>query len=93
MTELERLLAIEEIKQLKARYYDPGLLAKYLGFNKEPLRAVEAFRDVKLFPAVEAVPPAAGSTKLTLNKVNHPPADSAWRVVSFSHFVTTKRFV
>jgi len=40
------------LKQLKERYYDPGLLAKYLGFNKEPLREVAAFRDVKLYPAV-----------------------------------------
>ena len=40
------------LKQLKERYYDPGLLAKYLGFNKEPLRQVAAFTDVKLFPDV-----------------------------------------
>ena len=43
------------LKQLKERYYDPGLLAKYLGFNKEPLRKVAAFRDVKLFPEPVAV--------------------------------------
>jgi uncharacterized caspase-like protein len=40
------------LKQLKERYYDPGLLAKLLGWSKEPLRDVEAFRDVKLYPAV-----------------------------------------
>jgi WD40 repeat protein len=28
------------LKQLKADRYDPGLLAKYMGFNKEPLRKI-----------------------------------------------------
>jgi WD40 repeat protein len=28
------------LKELKGNYYDPGLLAKYMGFNKEPLRQV-----------------------------------------------------
>ena len=40
------------LAQLKERYYEPGLLAKYLGFNTEPLRPVGAFRDVKLYPDV-----------------------------------------
>jgi len=40
------------LNQLKDRYYEPGLLAKHLGFNKEPLRNVKAFRDVKLYPTV-----------------------------------------
>ena len=39
-------------KQLKSRYYDPGMLAKYLGYNKEPLRNVQAFDNVKLYPEV-----------------------------------------
>ena len=38
------------LNQLKDRYYEPGLLAKHLGFNKEPLRDVKSFRDVKLYP-------------------------------------------
>ena len=58
------------LKQLKERYYDPGLLAKYLGFNKEPLRQVAAFTDVKLFPGAEFDAPAGKSTKLTLNLTN-----------------------
>ena len=60
------------LKQLKERYYDPGLLAKYLGFNKEPLRPVAAFTeaDVKLFPEVEFDTPAGKSTKLTLKLTN-----------------------
>ena len=28
------------LKQFKDQYYDPGLLAKLMGHNKEPLRAV-----------------------------------------------------
>jgi WD40 repeat protein/uncharacterized caspase-like protein len=42
------------LKQLKERYYDPGLLAKYLGYSKEPLRDVEAFKDIKLYPEIAA---------------------------------------
>ncbi len=40
------------LKQLKERYYDPGLLAKYLGFNKEALRDVAAFDSVKMYPEI-----------------------------------------
>jgi WD40 repeat protein len=63
-------MEIIALSQLKQRYYDPGLLAKHLGFNKEPLRNVEAFREVKLHPAIEAVAPAAGSNSLTLKLAN-----------------------
>ncbi len=55
------------LSQLKARYYEPGLLAKVLGFNKEPLREVRAFRYVKLFPEVQAQAPAPGSTRLAID--------------------------
>lgn len=47
------------LKQLKERYYDPGLLAKHLGLGDRPLRSVEAFRDVKLFPDVQLAPPTS----------------------------------
>jgi hypothetical protein len=30
------------LKQLKEERYDPGLLAKHMGFNKEPLRPLQA---------------------------------------------------
>jgi WD40 repeat protein/uncharacterized caspase-like protein len=55
------------LDQLKERYYEPGLLGKLLGFNKEPLRDVTVFRDVKLFPAVEYQPiaPNRGIATLT----------------------------
>jgi WD40 repeat protein len=43
-------LEVIELEQLKERYYEPGLLAKILGYNKEPLRSVEAFNAVALYP-------------------------------------------
>ena len=58
------------LKQLKERYYDPSLLAKYLGFNKEPLREVAAFKDVKLYPDVAVAEVKPGDTKLTLDLSN-----------------------
>lgn len=58
------------LKQLKERYYDPGLLAKQMGFNKEPLRKVEAFREVKLFPEVAVSELSPGDRKLTLDLTN-----------------------
>ena len=39
-----------ELDQLKERYYEPGLVAKILGFNKEPLDDVTAFNNVALYP-------------------------------------------
>ncbi len=41
-----------DLDQLKNRYYEPGLLAKVLGFNKEPLREVNAFDRVDLYPEI-----------------------------------------
>jgi len=43
-----------ELEQLKARYYEPGLLAKVTGFSKERIRPIENFDAVALYPAVEA---------------------------------------
>jgi WD40 repeat protein len=42
-----------DLAQLKARYYEPGLLAKILGFNKERLRDVSAFDTVAMYPEIE----------------------------------------
>ncbi len=44
------------LDQLKDRYYEPGLLAKVMGFNKEPLRPIPKLEDalVNLFPEVTA---------------------------------------
>lgn len=45
------------LSQLKDRFYEPGLLAKLLGFNPEPVRDVSDFAatGVALFPEVEVV--------------------------------------
>lgn len=58
-----------ELRQLKERYYDPGLLAKYLGYNKDPLRKAEVFKDVKLFPAAKFAEPAKDG-KLAIDLTN-----------------------
>lgn len=42
-----------ELEQLKERYYEPGLLSKLMGYNKEPLREIERFESVKLYPRIE----------------------------------------
>jgi hypothetical protein len=52
------------LDQLKDRYYEPGLLAKVLGFNKEPLRKVEAFMAPKLYPEVALVGPTPEKPQL-----------------------------
>ncbi len=44
-----------DVEQLKARYYEPGLLQKALGFSDEPIRPVENFEAVKLYPEVKAI--------------------------------------
>jgi uncharacterized caspase-like protein len=50
------------IEQLKDRYYDPGLLSKLMGFNKEILRNVPALAEAfaKLPPSVELLPGSDG---------------------------------
>ncbi len=41
-----------ELEQLKERYYEPGLLDKLLGFSDEPIRSVEGFDTIALYPTV-----------------------------------------
>ena len=48
----------------------PGLLAKHLGFNKEPLRQVEAFASPKLFPAVKLAAPSPDNPRLGVTLTN-----------------------
>lgn len=55
------------LDQLKDRYYEPGLLAKLTGFNKEPLREVEAFSNPKLYPEIKLAAPTLGSSRLTID--------------------------
>lgn len=42
-----------ELEQLKERYYEPGLIGKIMGFNKESLRDVTTFDAVPLYPEVK----------------------------------------
>jgi WD40 repeat protein len=58
------------LDQLKERYYDPGLLAKKLGFNSQPLRDVEAFTNPKLHPLVETEPLEPDSETLRIKLTN-----------------------
>lgn len=58
------------LSQLKARYYEPGLLAKLLGRNTEPLRDVAAFDTVEMFPRVEVESPAPGDETLEIRLTN-----------------------
>jgi WD40 repeat protein len=55
------------LSQLKERYYEPGLLAKAMGFAKDPLRPVERLETPELFPLVELAPPAPGATTLRIH--------------------------
>ena len=43
-----------DVEQLKARYYEPGLLQKMLGYSNERVRPVEAFEEVRLYPKIAA---------------------------------------
>src|SRR5262249_32199322 len=40
------------LEQFKDRFYEPGLLSKLTGFNKQPLRDTSGFDNVKLYPKV-----------------------------------------
>ena len=54
------------LAQMKNRYYEPGLLAKILGFNTEPLRSVAAFTD----PGLPDVRVEQKGGRLTIRLVN-----------------------
>ena len=57
-------IALEELKE---RYYEPGLMAKLLGFNREPLRNVIAFNEVKLAPEAKIQLAAPDSSQLRID--------------------------
>lgn len=44
---------IVDLEQMKSRYYEPGLLQKCLGFSNVPIRSVEGFDQVNLYPKVK----------------------------------------
>ena len=59
-----------ELAQLKERYYEPGLLAKLVGFNDEPLRDVTAFAAPRLYPDVKLTAPTRESQRLGVTLTN-----------------------
>ncbi len=54
------------LDQLKDRYYEPGLLAKHLGRNPDPLREIAAFTQPKLYPDVR-VEQAGGTIQVQVD--------------------------
>ncbi|HEY5316105.1 MAG TPA: caspase family protein, partial [Pirellulales bacterium] len=59
-----------DLFQLKERYYEPGLLAKKMGFNHEPLRNVARLDNPKLYPGIELRPPTPGDPQLHVELSN-----------------------
>jgi WD40 repeat protein len=59
-----------DLVQLKERYYEPGLLAKKMGFNKEALRDVDTFKHASPYPAATLWAPTPGNTKLRVRLQN-----------------------
>lgn len=59
-----------ELEQLKERYYEPGLLAKKLGLNPEPLRDVAALATPALHPEVALNRPSPADPVLRVNLAN-----------------------
>jgi WD40 repeat protein len=55
------------LDQLKERYYEPGLLAKLMGANREPLRDVTTFAAVELYPEVGVTAPKPNDPKLGIH--------------------------
>ena len=58
------------LEQLEEAYYEPGLLAKLLGYSKDPLRPIVPLLDVKLHPEVVEQRVEPDSAKLTIKLKN-----------------------
>ncbi|MGH9548994.1 MAG: caspase family protein [Terriglobales bacterium] len=58
------------LNQLKRGFYEPGLLAKVMGLNKQPLRKISSLQDVKLFPDVTCEPVNAEHPQLVVKLKN-----------------------
>ena len=59
-----------DLEQLKERYYEPGLLQKVLGYDPEPLRDVEAFTHVDLYPEIDLDAPDPDDPSLGISLTN-----------------------
>jgi uncharacterized caspase-like protein len=58
------------LSQFKDGYYEPGLLAKLLRFNSEPVRRVASITDLQLYPEIQVDPLSPGATRLTVHLKN-----------------------
>ena len=59
-----------ELAQLKDRYYEPGLLAKVMGFDAEPSRDVRDFAVAELHPHLQLTAPTNERQRLGIHLVN-----------------------
>ena len=55
-----------ELKQLKERFYSPGLLARILGYNREPLPPVAGLDRLQHSPTVEIAAPKPGAASASV---------------------------
>ncbi len=56
-----------QLNQIKERFYEPGLLAKVLGYNEDPIRKVQGTGNIKIFPKVSAsIDPKTGKLAIDL---------------------------
>jgi len=67
---IEEGYAIVAFDQMQERYYQPGLLAKLLGFDNTPIKQAPPFTGDKLYPKVEFRWQANNSTKLEIKLKN-----------------------
>ncbi len=63
-------LEVIELDQLKARYYEPGLLQKLIGLSDEPITPVEKLSAVTLYPKVSAEIDADNTLRIQLTERN-----------------------
>ncbi|MDQ1265867.1 MAG: hypothetical protein QG635_1019, partial [Bacteroidota bacterium] len=57
-------MEVISLSQLKDRYYEPGLLSKIMGFNKEKIRSAPALESVELYPNIELLEPQSAEDSL-----------------------------
>lgn len=56
-----------DVQQLKSLFYEPGLLAKLLGTNKEPLRTVPDLSTIKLYPTITLAKSEKNPNRIEVN--------------------------
>ncbi len=66
----ENVWEVIDLEQLKARYYEPNLLRKLLGYSDDKIREVENFEEVLLFPKVKIEPIRNDSLFIRLEERN-----------------------